>query len=55
MSANGISHLASKAARQAAKLALAAAKRATASKAGFRPKHILDVSLKSPTPGRPWK
>ena len=55
MSANGISHLATKAARKAAKLALAATKRATIGKAGYRSKHILDASLKSPTLGRPWK
>ena len=55
MSANGISHLPSKSARQAAKLAQAQIKRATASTPGFRPLHILDLGLRSPTAGRPWK
>ncbi len=55
MAANGISTLSSKAARAAAKLALAVTKRSTASTPGFRGLHILDTALKSPTPGRPWK
>jgi len=55
MSKNGISHLGSKTARKAAKLALAQTKRATTDTVGYRPLHILDISLKSPTQGRPWK
>ena len=55
MSKNGISTLPTKAARKAAKLALAQTKRATTNTNGYRPLHILDISLKSPTQGRPWK
>jgi hypothetical protein len=55
MSANGISTLQDKAARAAAKLALAQAKRATPATPGYRPLHTLDTTLKSPVPGRPWK
>lgn len=55
MSKNGISHLSTKAARKAAKLALAQTKRATSNTNGYRPLHVLDTALKSPTVGRPWK
>lgn len=55
MAQNGISTLPSKAARKAAKLALAKTKRSAAGTSGYRPLHTLDNSLKSPTPGRPWK
>ena len=70
MSANGISHLASKQARQTAKLAAAGTKR-TAGGAGYRALHTLDttelpavysgnvsVAQSHPTgliKGRPWK
>ena len=70
MSQNGISHLATKQARQAAKLAAAATKRATAG-TGYRARHTLDTT-ELPTvytgnavttqshpggliKGRPWK
>lgn len=57
MSANGISHLPSKAARKAAKLAAAQAKRSAANTTGSRP---LNTLLPNPqqtplVPGRPWK
>jgi len=55
MSQNGISTLPTKAARAAAKLALAAAKRSAAGTPGYRPLHTLNTALKSPTPGRPWQ
>jgi hypothetical protein len=55
LSQNGISTLPTKAARAAAKLALAQAKRATPATPGYRPLHTLDTTLKSPVPGRPWK
>ena len=55
MSKNGISTLPTKTARKAAKLALAATKRSASNTNGYRPLHILDTSLKSPTLGRPWK
>lgn len=55
MSANGIAYLPTKAARKAAKLALAQAKRSAVGTPGFRPLHTLDTTLESPTPGRPWK
>ena len=55
MSKNGISHLPTKAARKAAKLALAAAKRSAVGTAGYRKLHTLDTTLKSPASGRPWK
>jgi len=55
MSANGISTLPAKAARVAAKLALAQAKRSAPATPGYRPLHTLDTSLKSPVQGRPWK
>jgi hypothetical protein len=55
MAANGISTHASKAARKAAKLAAAQAKRAATGTPGYRPLNTLDTSLVSPTPGRPWK
>jgi hypothetical protein len=71
MSANGISHLSTKQARQAAKLALAATKRAAAGTNGYRTLHTLDTT-ELPTvysgnvvvdnanvggliQGRPWK
>jgi len=71
MSANGISTLATKQARQAAKLALAQTKRATAGTTGYRTLHTLDTT-ELPTlysgnvvvdnanvggliKGRPWK
>jgi hypothetical protein len=55
MAANGISTLPTKAARKAAKLAAAQAKRSAAGTPGYRPLHTLDTTLVSPTPGRPWK
>jgi hypothetical protein len=57
MSANGISHLPTKAARKAAKLALALAKRAAAGTNGYRPLHSLLPSPQTTplVPGRPWK
>ncbi len=55
MSQNGISTLPSKAARKAAKLALAKTKRSAVGTPGYRPLHTLDTSLKSPIQGRPWK
>jgi hypothetical protein len=61
MSANGISTLSTKAARVAAKLALAQAKRAAAGTIGYRALHTLDnpqVTPPRPDPlplGRPWK
>lgn len=55
MSANGISHLPTKAARKAAKLALAKTKRSAVGTIGYRPLHTLDTSLVAPTLGRPWK
>jgi hypothetical protein len=71
MSANGISHLSTKQARQAAKLALAETKRSTAGTNGYRALHTLDTT-ELPTvysgntvvdqpnvggliKGRPWK
>ena len=55
MSANGISTLPTKAARKAAKLALAQAKRSAVGTNGYRQNHTLDTALKSPTVGHPWK
>ena len=55
MAQNGISTLPTKAARVAAKLAAAQAKRSATGTPGYRPLHTLDTSLKSPTQGRPWK
>ena len=61
MSQNGISHLPTKAARQAAKLALAQTKRATAGTNGYRPLHVIDPTETTPPravplpKGRPWK
>ena len=71
MSANGISHLPTKQARQAAKLALAQTKRSAVGTNGYRPLHTLDttelpsvysgnvaVAQSHPTgliQGRPWK
>ena len=55
MAKNGISTLPDKAARKAAKLALAQTKRSAAGTNGYRPLHVLDTSLKSPSQGRPWK
>ena len=71
MSANGISHLATKQARQAAKLALAQTKRSAVGTAGYKTLHTLDTK-ELPTvytgnvvttqshvggliKGRPWK
>jgi hypothetical protein len=71
MSANGISHLSTKQARQTAKLNLAQTKRATAGTTGYRALHTLDTT-ELPTvytgntvttqshpggliKGRPWK
>ena len=53
MAANGISTLPDKAARKAAKLALAQAKRQNSSLLGFRELNVYVGSV-SPTPGRPW-
>jgi hypothetical protein len=44
MSQNGISHLATKQARQTAKLALAQTKRAAAGTTGYRALHTLDTT-----------
>jgi hypothetical protein len=55
MARNGISTLPTKAARKAAKLALAATKRTQVGTNGYRQFHIVDVTAKSPTPHRPWK
>ena len=71
MSANGISHLSTKQARQTAKLALAASKRGANGTTGYRTLHTLDktelptvytgnvVTTQSHTTGlikgRPWK
>lgn len=71
MSANGISHLSTKQARQEAKLALAQTKRSTPGTTGYRALHTLDTT-ELPTvysgnavvdqpnvggliKGRPWK
>ena len=61
MSANGISTLPTKAARVAAKLALAKTKRSAVGTPGYRALHTIDNAEVSPpraTPlpdGRPWK
>ena len=61
MSANGIAELPTKAARIAAKMALAQAKRAAAGTNGYRPNHVIDAPQVSPPrpfpqpPGHPWK
>ena len=61
MSQNGISTLPTKAARAAAKLALAAAKRSAAGTPGYRPLHTLDATQTNPPrtvplkEGHPWK
>lgn len=61
MSANGISNLPTKAARVAAKLALAQSKRSATGTPGYRALHTIDnpqVTPPRPTPlnpGRPWK
>jgi hypothetical protein len=61
MAANGISTLPTKAARAAAKLALAKAKRSAVGTPGYRALHTIDNPEISPprtTPlkdGRPWK
>ena len=57
MAQNGISTLADKAARRAAKLALAQATRSAAGTPGYRPLHTLMPNPQQ-TPlvqGRPWK
>lgn len=61
MALNGISTLPSKAARRAAKLAAAQAKRSAVGTNGYRPLHTQDPTEIAPpraTPlplGRPWK
>jgi hypothetical protein len=61
MAANGISTLPTKAARKAAKLALAKTKRSAVGTPGYRPLHTIDNTQTNPprtTPlkdGRPWK
>ena len=57
MAANNISTLADKAARKAAKLALAQAKRSAADTPGYRPLHTLmtDPQQTPLVQGRPWK
>jgi hypothetical protein len=61
MAQNGISTLPTKAARVAAKLAAAQAKRAATGTVGYRALHTIDnpqVDPPRPTPlnpGRPWK
>ena len=55
MAANGISTLPTKAARKAAKLASAQAKRSAVGTNGYRVNHHVDTSMKSPTLHRPWK
>lgn len=57
MSANGISTLPDKAARKAAKLAAAKAKRSAANTPGFRPLNTLMPNPQQTplVPGRPWK
>jgi hypothetical protein len=61
MAANGISTLPTKAARVAAKLAAAQAKRSATGTDGYRDLHTIDnpqVDPPRPTPlnpGRPWK
>lgn len=61
MAANNISTMPSKAARRAAKLALAQTKRSATGTPGYRPLHTLEtteVDPPRPTPlraGRPWK
>jgi hypothetical protein len=61
MSANGISTLPTKAARKAAKLALAQTKRSAVGTPGYRPLHTLDATELNPPravpliTGRPWK
>ena len=53
MAANGISTLPTKAARKAAKIALATAKRSAVGTNGYRIYHTY-VGTVSPTPHRPW-
>lgn len=61
MAANGISTLPTKAARVAAKLALAKTKRSAVGTPGYRTLHTIDAPEVSPPrtvplkPGRPWK
>lgn len=55
MASNGISTLPTKAARKAAKIALATAKRSAIGTNGYRQNHIYDSTAKSPTAHRPWK
>lgn len=54
MAANGISTLSDKAARKAAKIALAQAKRQDPASAGYRELNVYSGTV-SPTPGRPWE
>lgn len=53
MAANGISTLADKAARKAAKIALAQAKRQDPNSAGYRELNVYAGTV-APTEGRPW-
>jgi hypothetical protein len=55
MALNGISTLSTKAARKAAKIVLATAKRAAVGTNGYRQNHIFDSTAKSPVVHRPWK